>query len=171
MTNLTKIEELALSYNNDVELVKKALKKFQSAKCRLAKQKGRSDYEAKMTEILAEERALQEVRRLLEPKPQTSTTLSQEDIELLDYTETMKALESIRSKKSNTRWLTTVEGDNDEFRAACQIEQWLLEHKQEVKPIDETTIRKTELANMIDVIESSGELSTERIVEMLKSLL
>lgn len=171
MTNLKKIEELALSYNNDVELVKKAIKRLQSATCRLAKQKGRSDYEAKMTELLAEERALKEVRRLLEPKPQTSTTLSQEDIELLDYTETMKALESIRSKKSNTRWLTTVEGDNDEFRAACQIEQWLLEHKQEVKPIDETTIRKTELANMIDVIESSGELSTERIVEMLKSLL
>ena len=80
-------------------------------------------------------------------------------------------IKSIQSKKTLTRWLTTEEGNNDEFRNACRIEKMLLEHKAKIKPVDETTIRKTDLETVIETIESSGELSTARIVEMLKGLL
>lgn len=171
MTNLVKIEEIAKKFNNDVLEIGKELKRVQSVKCRLKKQKGRSDYETEMNKVLAEEQALKEARALLEPKEKTVTTFEQSDVDLLDYDETIKAIKSIQSKKSNTRWLTTVEGDNDEYREACRIEKMLLEHKDNVKPVEDTMVRKSDLVTIIETIESNKDLSQDRIVELLKSLL
>ena len=171
MTNLKMVEEKALELGNDVLKVQSELKRIQSVKCRLKKQKGKSTYQAEMEAVLAEEQLLKEVRQLLNPKEKSVTMFEQADVENLDYDETIKAIKSIQSKKTLTRWLTTEEGNNDEFRNACRIEKMLLEHKAQVKPVDETTIRKTDLETIIETIESSGELSTDRIVEMLKGLL
>ena len=171
MTNLKEIEKVANDLNNDIEKVQRELKRIQSVKCRLKKQKGRSSYEAEMTEVLKQEQILKEVRNLLDPKEKTVTTFEQDDIDRLDFDETMKAIKSIQSKKTNSRWLTSVEGDNDEFRNACRIEQMLQEHKAQIRPVDETVIRKTELATIIETIESNQDLSQERIVELLKSLM
>lgn len=171
MTNLKNVEAKAVELGNDVLEVQKELKRIQSVKCRLKKQKGKATYQSEMEAVLAEEQLLKEVRQLLSPKEKTVTTFEQSDVENLDYDETIKAIKSIQSKKTLTKWLTAVEGDNDEYRNACRIEKMLLEHKAQIKPIDETTIRKTELETIIETIESSGELSNERIVEMLKSLL
>lgn len=171
MTNLKMVEEKALELGNDVLKVQSELKRIQSVKCRLKKQKGKSTYQAEMEAVLAEEQLLKEVRQLLNPKEKSVTMFEQDDVENLDYDETVKAIKSIQSKKTLTRWLTTEEGNNDEFRNACRIEKMLLEHKAQIKPIDETTIRKTDLETIIETIESSGELSTDRIVEMLKGLL
>lgn len=171
MTNLKNVEAKAVELGNDVLKVQSELKRIQSIKCRLKKQKGKSTYETEMKQVLAEEQLLKEVRQLLNPKEKTVTTFEQDDVENLDYDETIKAIKSIQSKKTLTKWLTPVEGDNDEYRNACRIEKMLLEHKANIKPIDETTIRKTELEAVIETIESSGNLSQERIVEMLKSLL
>lgn len=171
MTNLKNVEAKAVELGNDVLKVKQELKRLQSVKCRLKKQRGKSTFEAEMRAVLEEEQLLKDVRALLEPKDKTVTTFEQDDVENLDYDETIKAIKSIQSKKTLTKWLTAVEGDNDEYRNACRIEKMLLEHKAQIKPIDETTIRKTELETIIETIESSGELSNERIVEMLKSLL
>ena len=88
----------------------------------------------------------------------------------LDYDETVKALRSIQSKKTLTRWLTTVEGDNDEFRNAEKIEKMLIERRSLIKPVDNEFVRKTEVQMIIDTIESSGKLSQERILELLKTL-
>ena len=82
-----------------------------------------------------------------------------------------KAIRSIQSKKTLTKWLTDVEGDNDEYRKACEIERMLIERREKIKPVDNQYIRKTDLQTIIDTIESSGDLSQERIVEMLKSLM
>ena len=171
MTNLKMVEEKALELGNDVLKVQSELKRIQSVKCRLKKQKGKSTYQAEMEAVLAEEQLLKEVRQLLNPKEKSVTMFEQDDIANLDYDETVKAIKSIQSKKTLTRWLTTEEGNNDEFRNACRIEKMLLEHKAQIKPVDETTIRKTDLETIIETIESSGELSTDRIVEMLKGLL
>jgi len=168
---LKEIEKVANELGNDLEKVSRELKRIQSIKCRLKKQKGKSSYENEMRKVLEEEQILKEVRALLDPKEKPVTMYSQEDVDILDYDETIKAIKSIQSKKTLTKWLTTVEGDNDEYREACRIEKMLLEHKNNIKPIDETTIRKSDLVTIIDTIENNKDLSQERIVELLKGLL
>lgn len=168
---LKNVETKAVELNNDIELVKKELKRVASVKCRLLKQKFSPDYEAKMTAVLAEEQLLKEVRSYIVGARKTVTTFEQADVDQLTYDETVKALKSIQSKKSLTRWLTPVECDNDEFRNAVRIENMLKEHIKLVKPIEDNTIRKSDLQNVIDTIESTGKISTEKILEMLKELI
>lgn len=172
MTNLKEIEKLSNDLNNDLENVSRELKRVQSIKCRLKKQKGKSSYTKEMTEILKYEQALKEVRQLLDPKEKPTTMYEQEDVDKLDYDETVKALRSIQSKKTLSRWLTDVEGDNDEYRNACRIEKMLQERRTQIKPIeDEVYVRKSDLVTIIETIESSGKLSQEKIIELLKTLL
>lgn len=170
MTDLKNIEAKARELGT-VEAVAKELKRVQSAKCRLKKQKGKSTYEQEMQEILKEEQLLKEVRQLLNPKEKPVTQYEQEDVDQLDYDETVKAIRSIQSKKTLTRWLTTVEGDNDEFRNAVRIEKMLLERREKIRPVDENHVRKTDIQTIIDTIEESGNLSQEKIVELLKNLI
>lgn len=169
--NMTNIEELVNKFDNDVELINKELKRIQSLKCRLKKQKGRADYEVKMTDALTYEQSLKEARNLLEPKEKSVTMYEQADVDMLDYDETVKAIRSIQSKKALSRWLTDVEGDNDEFRNACRIEQMLAEHRDKIRPVEDIYIRKTDLQTVIDTIESSGKLTQDRIIELLKDLM
>lgn len=167
---LKNVEMKAIELGQDLENVKRELKRVASVKCRLLKQKGRPDYEEAMESVLKEEQLLKEVRTYLTGSKKTVTTYSQEDVDQLTYDETVKALKSIQSKKSLTRWLTTVEGDNDEFRGACKIEEMLKEHIKSVKPIEDNTVRKSDVQNVIDTIEATGKISTEKILEMLKAL-
>ena len=170
MTNLKEIEKVAREFNNDVDLVSKEIKRLQSVKCRLKKFKGRSDYDLKMTEVLQQEQVLKEVRSLLDPKEKPVTMYVKEDVDRLDYDETVKALKSIQSKKCLTRWLTEKDEDNDEYRRACQIEEWLNEHKKEVSPVDDAYIRRSDLQVVIETIENNLNLSNEKILKLLKDL-
>ena len=171
MTKMTEIEKVAKKFGNDVVAVAKELKRVQSLKCRLKKQKGKKTYEQEMTEVVKYEQVLKEVRQLLDPKERPVTRYTQEDVDRLDYDETIKAIRSIQSKKTLSKWLTDVEGDNDEYRSACKIEKMLIERRESIKPIDNDHIRKSDLQTIIDTIEDSGELSKEKIVELLKSLM
>jgi hypothetical protein len=171
MTNLKEIEKVANKFDNDVEKVKKELKRIQSVKCRLKKQKGKSSYQSEMTEVIRYEQVLKEARQLLNPKEKPVTMYEQADVDQLDYDETIKAIRSIQSKKTLTKWLTTIEGDNDEYRKACAIEKMLIERREKIKPVDNEYVRKTDVQTIIDTIESSGKLSQKKIVELLKSLL
>ena len=171
MTSLKEIEKVAIRFDNDVEKIRKELKRIQSVKCRLKKQKGKSSYEKEMAEVLKYEQVLKEARQLLEPKEKPVTQYTQEDVDKLDYDETIKAIRSIQSKKTLTRWLTDVEGDNDEFRQACEIEKMLIEHREKVRPVDDSYVRKSDIIKIIETIEDSGELSQEKILELLRSLL
>lgn len=170
MTNLKEIEKVAREFNNDVDLVSKEIKRIQSVKCRLKKFKNRSDYDLKMTEVLQQEEVLKEVRNLLNPKEKPVTMYVKEDVDRLDYDETVKALKSIQSKKCLTRWLTGKDGDNDEYRNACKIEDLLNEHKKEVSPVDDAYIRRSDLQVVIETIENNLNLSNEKILELLKDL-
>ena len=171
MTNMTEIEKIAEKFNNDLDAITKELKRIQSLKCRLKKQKGKKTYEKEMTEVVKSEQVLKEARQLLNPKEKPVTMYTQEDVDQLDYDETIKAIRSIQSKKTLTKWLTAVEGDNDEYRKACEIEKMLIERRESTKPVDNEYVRKTDIQTIIDTIESSGKLSQERIVELLKNLL
>lgn len=171
MTNLKEVEKIAAKFENNVDLVAKELKRVQSLKCRLKKQKGKKTYEEEMTEVVKYEQVLKEVRQLLDPKEKPVTMYTQDDVDQLDYDETIRAIRSIQSKKTLTKWLTDVEGDNDEYRKACEIEKMLIERRESIKPVDNDYIRKTDLQTIIDTIESSGKLSQGKIVELLKSLM
>ena len=170
MTSVKEIEKKAIELGEDVEVVKKELKRVASVKCRLLKQKGRSDYEEALEEVLKEEQLLKEVRSYITGAKKTVTTFEQADVDQLTYDETTKAIKSIQSKKSLTRWLTTEEGNNDEFRSACKIEEMLKEHLKSVKPIEDNTVRKSDIQKVIETIESSGEISKEKVLEMLREL-
>lgn len=171
MTNLKEIEKVANQFNNDVLEIGKELKRVQSIKCRLKKQKGKSTYEEEMQKVLNYEQVLKEARQLIDPKEKPVTMYTQEDVDQLDYDETVKAIRSIQSKKTLSKWLTDVEGDNDEYRNACRIEKMLIERRNNIKPVDNEYIRKTDLQTIIDTIEESGKLSQEKILELLKGLM
>lgn len=171
MTDLKKVEAKANELKT-VENVNRELKRIASVKCRLKKQKGRADYSDKMTEILQQEQLLKEAKNLINPAKKTVTAYTQNDVDLIDdYDELAKAIRTIQSKKTLSRWLTTVEGDNDEFRNAEKIEKMLLERRKIIKPVDDANIRKTDVQKIIDTIESSGELSQEKIIELLKNII
>lgn len=167
---MTEIEKIAEKFNNDLDAITKELKRIQSLKCRLKKQKGKKTYETDMTEVVKYEQVLKEARQLLNPKEKPVTMYTQEDVDKLDYDETIKAIRSIQSKKTLTKWLTDVEGDNDEYRKACEIEKMLIVRRESTKPVDDEYVRKTDIQTIIDTIESSGKLSQEKIIELLKSL-
>jgi len=169
-TSLKKIEETSKKFNDNIEEVSKELKRVQSIKCRLKKFKGKSTYEKEMTEVLQYEQILKEVRNLLDPREKPVTKFEQEDVNQLDYDETIKAIRSIQSKKTLSKWLTDVENDNDEYRNACKIESMLINHREKIKPVDKDHVRKSDVQTIIDTIESSGKLSQEKIVELLKNL-
>lgn len=170
MTNLKQIENVVKEFNNDEMAIQKELKRIQSVKCRLKKQKGKSTYEKEMTETLKYEQILKEAKNLLNPKEKFVTDYNQDDVNQLDYDETIKAIRSIQSKKTLSKWLTDIEGDNDEYRKACEIEKMLVERRNQIKPVDNEFVRKTEVQTIIDTLESSGKLSQEKIVELLKKL-
>lgn len=167
MTDLKKIEAKADELGRDLAVVASEIKRLQSAKCRLKKFKGRSDYDLKMTAILQEEEVLKEVRQLLDPKEKPVTMYTEDDVKMLDFDETVKALKSIQSKKC----LTKYDPDNQEgYKRACEIESWLNEHKKSVKPIDTAYIRRTDLQTVIDTIKETCDIKVETIIEMLENL-
>lgn len=168
---LKEIQRLAEELGNDVNKVASELKRIQSVKCRLKKMKFKATYEEEMNKVLAYEQALKEVRNLLEPKEKNVPDFTQEDVDLLDYDEVVKAIRSIQSKKTLSKYLSEIEGDNDEYRNAVRVEKMLLERRKEVRPVDESYIRKSDLMVVIETIESAGEIDTERIIEMLKDLM
>lgn len=165
------IEKFAKNFK-DVEEVKKAIRSLQSQKSRLKKQKSRSDYEEKMTEILKQEQILKEVRDYFEPKFIPVPKMTQEDIKLLNYEETIKAIKSIQSKKCLVQHMTKNIEDNEEYKKACEIERMLLEHKKNIKPIEETVVKKSDINNLINHLKQQDtKIKTSYIISLLEELI
>lgn len=171
MTNLKEVVQLAEKFYNNVDNIKNELKRVQSIKCRLAKQKAREDYNTEMTKVVTYEQALKEARSYLEPKKTTVTTMTQEDIKILTYDETVKAIKAIQSKKCNAQYLTNDINTNEEYQSALKIEEMLQEHKKTVKPIEDNVIQKSKINDLIHVVENLNEVKKEYILEQLKKLL
>ena len=165
------IQEVAKNFNN-VEEVRKAVRAVQSRKSRLKKQKGREDYDEKMTEILKEEQILKEVREYFEPKQIPVTQFTEKEVEKLNYEETLKAIKSIQSKKCNVQFATENIEDNEEYQKACEIEEMLKEHKEKIQPINEYVVRKSEIQDLINHFENlEEEISKEYVVKQLEQLI
>ena len=165
------IEKIAKKFK-DVEEVKKAIRSIQSRKSRLKKQKKRKDYEQLMTELLKEEQTLKEVRDYFQPKKKPVTQMSQQDIQLLNYDETIRAIKSIQSKKCLVQHATTDISKNVEYQKACEIERMLLEHKKQIKPIENTVVKKSNINDLIDHLQNQAEkIETKYIVKLLEDLL
>lgn len=148
-----------------LEQIKKELKRLASVKCRLNKQKGKKTYQEEMDSVLKQESKLKELRDTLVQPKKTVTTLTYEDIQELTYEEVQRAIKSIQSKKSNTKWLTPIEGDNDEYREACRIESMLNERRSELQPTSVTIKNK-----LSKILEISDTLNKEELIELLKEL-
>lgn len=165
------IEQFAKQFEG-IEHVKREIKRIQSIKCRLKKQKARKDYESEMEKVLKQEQVLKEVRQFLEPRKITVTTMTEEDIKLLDYDETIRAIKSIQSKKCNSQYNSEDLESNIEYQNALKIEEMLKEHRKNIRPIQETVVRKSELNNLIEDLENLEDtVSKEYLLERLNELL
>ncbi|MNU34892.1 hypothetical protein D3C71_234790 [compost metagenome] len=168
---LKEISELAKKFES-VDDVKAELKRIQSVKCRLKKQKSLPSYESKMAETVSYEQALKEVRDMLEPKSVTFTNMTEEQIKELNYDETIRAIKSIQSKKCNTQYLTENVDENVEYQAALNQERLLLEHKKNVKPIEDTVVKKSEINDLIELFSNMEQkIDKDYVIEQLKGLL
>lgn len=166
---MNNVEMKAQELNNDMNEVKRELKRIASVKSRLKRQRGKSTFEQEMSEVVQYEELLKEVRSYLgNGSNKTVPQYTEEDIQVLSYDETIRAIKSIQSKKSLSKWLTPIEGDNDEYRNACRVEELLRAHKETLQPNDNNTVRKNDIQSIIDM---SGELSKDELIEMLKGLL
>ena len=165
---MNNVELKAQELNNDMNEVKRELKRIASVKSRLKRQRGKSTYEVEMNEVLQYEELLKEVRTLLCGGQKTVPQYTIEDVQSLSYDETIRAIKSIQSKKSLTKWLTPIEGDNDEYRNACRIEQMLRDHKETLQPSGSNSVIKDKLQNILDNQET---LSKDDILSMIQELL
>jgi len=167
---LSQVAATAAKFNNDVEAVKRELKRIASVKCRLKKQKAKSTYEQEMREVLAEEQLMKEVRDYLTPKKLTVTRMTAEDIAKLTYDETVKAIKSIQSKKCNSQYLTERLEDNVEYQEACRIEEMLKAHREKIRPL-ENAVSKHKVNEIVQHLEGlEDKIDKEYVLELLKKL-
>lgn len=166
---MNKVEMKAAELNNDMNEVRREFKRIASIKSRLKKQRGKASYEEEMNNVMMYEDLLKEVRSLLSGDVCKSVPqYDLEDVQQLSYDETVKALKSIQSKKSLTKWLTDVEGDNDEYRNACRVEEMLKVRKESLRGSTVGVVSKFDIQCIVD---RSDELSKDEVIEMLRSLL
>lgn len=163
--DLKAVEAKAAEYNYDEVALGKAIKAVQSRKCNLRKKKFLADYEVKMAAALAEEQVLKEAKNLVAPKEKFVTAYDINDVKELDYERTMRAIKSIQSAICNNQ------ADPEKYEKYKDIEKMLLDHKAEVKPLEDGVIRKNDLRTVIDAIKTAGEVSTEKVIEMLENLM
>lgn len=139
MRVLQKAEELG----NSVEAVTREIKRVASVKCRLNKMPGRSDYALKMANVTEEEELLKAVRDLLKGEPNNTSTLTEERIASMEYDEVIRAIRSIQSKKTHTKYADDclrdeeglfIPGSGESYKEACRIEDMLKARREELKP-------------------------------------
>lgn len=166
---MNNVEMKAQELNNDMNEVKRELKRVASIKSRLKKQRGKASYEQEMQEVLQYEELLKDVRsHIAGDTVKAVPQYTLEDVQELSYDETIRAIKSIQSKKSLSKWLTDVAGDNDEYRNACRVEELLRAHKEMLQPEGSNVVRKSVLQTLVD---ESDALTKEELVAKLAELL
>lgn len=180
MTNMTEIVTKAAELENDLVQVKKELKRIASMKCRLKKMPGRKTYQEEMTKILQEEQLLKNVRDYLDDPKKNVNTLTLEDISIMGYDEVCKAIRSIQSKKTHTKWAEDCErdengsyipGTGDSYKEACRIERMLVARRDEIKPISNNEVRKSDLKELLENLRMCSDLDVETCIERIEQFL
>ena len=128
---------------NNLGTVNKELKRVASVRCRLNKMPGRSDYALKIAEADEENELLKAVREYLAGPTKNVNTLTAEAIEDMDYDTVCKAIRSIQSKKTHTKWAEDCEKDEEGlyipgsgamYKEACRIEEMLKARREVLQP-------------------------------------
>lgn len=182
MTNIdmTLVIEKAAELNNDLVEVNKALKRVASVKCRLKAAAGKPDFNENMTRCLQEEQLLKHVKGYLSEPRKTVNNLTAEDVEAMNYDEICKAIRSIQSKKTHTKWADDCKKDEDGmfipgsgamYKEACRIESMLLERKQELKPVGTTGFSKAALRDLIAELRLCSDLDVTTCLDRIESFI
>ena len=152
--------------NSEVRLkeIFKELKNCASKKCKLNKLNFKQ-YPAKekeLQQVLQLEYELKLERQRIQQPKKTFTTLTSDDIATLDFEETRRALDSIRSKLSNERYSE----DQSAFNDATAIHELLLEHREKLQPTQKFT-----KAMLHEILQQDPEPDTwlhQKLAELLK---
>lgn len=178
--NMTNVIAKSTELDNDLVKVHRELKRIASVKCRLKKLSNARDYEEKMTRVLQEEQLLKNVRDYLNGPRKNINTVTQEEIDNMDYDEVCRALNAIRSKKTHTLWAADCEkgedglyipGSGASYKEACRIEEMLKVRRNDVKPIENNAIRKTDLQAMLDTLKVCSDLDVTTCIARIEQFM
>ena len=157
--DMTAVIAKSAELDNDLVKVKKELKRIASVKCRLKKAPGRVSYQSDMTACLQEEQLLKNVKAYLDAPRKTVNDLTEEDIAIMPYDEVCRAIRSIQSKKTHTKWAEDckkdasglyIPGSGEAYLEARRIEELLLTRRAELKPVGTTKVSIAKLRALID---------------------
>lgn len=182
MTNIdmTKIVEKANELNCNMVEVNKALKRIASVKCRLKAAPGRADFQANLTACLQEEELLKNVRAYLTEPRKTVNDLDAADIEAMDYDEVCKAIRSIQSKKTHTKYADDCERDEHGlfipgtgamYQEACRIEEMLKERRDVLQPEGTVRFTKARLRELIATLRLCSDLDVETCLNKIEAFM
>lgn len=170
----------ATELNNSMVNVNKALKRVASVKCRLNHAPGKVTYQVEMEACLEEERLLKAVREYLTEPRKTVNNLTAEDIATMDYDDVCKAIRSIQSKKTHTKWADDCEKDETGmfipgtgamYQEACRIEELLKTRRDELQPEGTKRITKTALLEFVDTLRDEPDLTVNDCINRIEAFL
>lgn len=180
IVDMTAIIAKAAELNNNLGEVQKAIKACASTKCRLKKQPGRADYQTLMTACLQEEQLLKNVKSYLTEPRKTVNDLDADDIAAMNYDEVIRAIRSIQSKKTHTKWADDCErdesgcfipGSGPAYKEACRIEGLLLDRKHELKPLGTTGFSKAALRELIANLRICSDLDVTTCLDRIEAFI
>lgn len=182
MTNIdmTQVIAKAAELNNSVVELNKALKRVASAKTRLNHAPGLPNYNDKMAAILQEEQLLKNVRSYLTEPRKTVNDLTAEDIAAMDYDEVCKAIRSIQTKKTHTKYAEDclqdenglfIPGSGAMFKEACRIEEMLKERREDLQPSGTLRFSKAALRELIATLRICSDLDVATCLDRIEAFM
>jgi hypothetical protein len=106
--------------------------------------------------------------------------LSDEEIATMDYLAVCKAIRSIQSKKTHTRYADDclrdsnglfIPGSGAKYKEACRIEELLKARRDEVKPEDPSIVFLSDVLEYIEHLDANGfsvDEKYDKLVDFLK---
>ncbi len=161
------VKAKAESLSYDIIKIKREQKRIASIKCRLKKAPRRSTFNEEMTRILQEEYLLNAVKDLVNGPRKNVNTLTQDEVDKMTPEEVIKAIKAIQSKKYHTRWLNDEDGNNDEYREACRIEDMLKRRRTSLSSNSSAT--KYEIQKLLDTLKTCDDLTAEDCIKRLEA--
>lgn len=178
--DMTQVIAKAAELNNDIVELNRALKRIASAKTRLNHAPGLPDYNAKMAAVLQEEQLLKNVRSYLSEPRKTVNNLTVEDIAAMGYDEVCKAIRSIQSKKTHTKYADDCQRDKDGlfipgsgamYLEACRIEDMLKTRREELQPIGADYVSKIQLMELISTLRLCSDLDAATCLDRIEAFM